>query len=134
MKFSLILFTTLKSPLTVLPASQDSGCSALPAAQTSLDPVRTLVRALVRKPGDYKPMGCLCIYMLVRLLVCVFVCVSVCASVSLTSYACLYVSLCMFICVCFCVSFYLCVCLCHCGWCICLCDNVSENLLVSVSM
>ena len=107
----------------MLPTSKGSGCSPLPAAQTSLDPFRTLVRALLRRPGDYEPMGCLCIYVLV----CLFVCVSVCACVSLTSYACFYVSLCMFICVCLCVSMCLCVCLCHCGWCICLCDCVSEN-------
>ena len=73
----------------MLHTSQGSGFSALPAAQTSLDPVRTLVRALVRKPGDYEPMGCLCIYVSVCLFVCVLVCVSVCASVSMTSYACL---------------------------------------------
>ena len=108
-KSSLILFTTLQSHLTVLPTSQGGGCNAFPAAQNSLDPVRTLVRALVRRPGDYESMGCLCIYVLVCLCVCVFVCVSVCASVSLTSYACLYVSLCMCICVCLCfhVSVYL---------------------------
>ena len=84
----------------MLPTSQGGGFSALPGAQTSLDPVRTLVRALVRKPGDYEPIGCLCIYVSVCLFVCVLVCVSVCASVSMTSYVCLYVSLCMFICVC----------------------------------
>ena len=112
-KSSLILFTTLLSPLTMLPASHSSGCSTLPAAQTSLDPVRTVVRALVRKPGDYEPMGCLHIYVLMCLCVCVFIFVSVCASLSLTSYACLRVSLCMCICVCLCVSICLCVCLCH---------------------
>ena len=86
----------------MLHTSQGSGCNPFPAAQTSLDPFRTLVRALFRRPGDYKPMGCLCIYVLV----CLFVCVSVWVCVSLTSYACFYVSLCMFICllVCFHVS------------------------------
>ena len=63
------LFTTLKSPLTMFHASQGSGYSPLPAAQTSPDPFRTLVRALVRRPGDYESMGCLpmclcvCLYM-----------------------------------------------------------------------
>ena len=109
-KSSLILFTTLSSHLNVLPASQGSGCSTLPAAQTSLDPVRALLRALVRRPGNYEPMGCLCIYVLMWLCLCVFVCVSVCASVSLTSYSCLYVSLCVCIYVCLCVSICLCVC------------------------
>ena len=93
----------------MLHTSQRSGCSPLPAAQTSLDPFRTLVRALVRRPGDYEPMGCLCIYALVCLFVCVFVCVSVSACVSLTSYACLYVSLCVFVCLLVC--FYVSVCL-----------------------
>ena len=82
----------------MLHASQGSGCSPLPAAQTSPDPFRTLVRALVRRPGDYEPMGYLNIYLHVCLFVyvflCVFVCVSVSACVSLTSYACFYVSLC----------------------------------------
>jgi len=114
----------------MLHASQGSGCNPLPAAQTSPDPFRTLVRALVRRLGDYEPMDCLCIYVLVCLFVCVFVCVSVRACVCLTSYACLYVSLCMFICICLCVSMCLCVLLCHCGWCICLCDWVSENAFV----
>ena len=59
------LFTTLYSPLIMLQASQCSGCSPLPAAQTSPDPFRTHVRALVRIPGDYEPMGCLYIYLLV---------------------------------------------------------------------
>ena len=64
----------------MLHASQGSGCNPLPAAQTSLDPFRTLVRALFRRPGDYKPMGCLCIYVLVCLYVCLYVslCVLVC--------------------------------------------------------
>ena len=118
----------------MLHASQGSGCSPLSAAESSLDPFRNLVRALVRRPGDYEPMGCLCIYVLVCLFVCVFVCVSVSACVSLTSYACFYVSLCRFICVCLCVSMCLCVCLCHCGWCICLCDCVSENAFVCVCL
>ena len=76
------LFTTLYSPLTMLPTSKGSACSPLPAAQTSLDPFRTLVRALVRRPGDYEPMGCLCIYVLVCLFVCVCMCLCVCLCVS----------------------------------------------------
>ena len=115
----------------MLHTSQGNGCNPLPAAQTSQDPFRTLVKALVRRPGDYEPIDYLHIYLLVCLFVyvfvCVFVCVSVSASVSLTSYACLYVFLCMFLCVCLCVSMCLCVCLCRSGWCICLCDCVSEN-------
>ena len=105
----------------MLHASQGNGCNPLPAAKTSLHPFRTLVRALVRRPGDYEPMGCLHIY----LLVCLFVCVSVSACVSLTSYACLYVYVYMCLLVCFDVS----MCQCRCGWCICLCDCVSENVL-----
>ena len=54
------------------------------------------------------------------------VCVSVCASVSLTSYACFYASSCVFPCVC--------VCLCHCGWCLCLCDYLSDNAFVCVCL
>ena len=77
----------------MLHASQGSGCSPLSGAQNSLDPFRTLVRALVRRPGDYEPMGCLCIYVFMCLFVYVFVCDSNCAFVSLTSYVCLYVSL-----------------------------------------
>ena len=122
----------------MLHAPQGSGCNPLPAAQTSPDPFRSLVRALVRRPGDYEPIDYLHIYLLVCLFVyvfvCVFVCVSVSASVSLTSYACLYVFLCMFLCVCLCVSMCLCVCLCCCGWCICLCDCVSENAFVCVCL
>ena len=94
----------------MLSASQGSGGSPLPDAENSLDPVRILGRAMVRRPGDYEPMGCLCIYVLV----CMCLCVSVCASVSLTSYACLYVLLCMFICVCLCV--YMCLCVCVSLW------------------
>jgi len=104
----------------MLPTSKGSGCSPIPAAQTYLDPFRTLVRALLRRPGIMNPW-----------VVCVFMCLCVnlyvCFYVSLTSYACFYVSLCRFICVCLYVSKCLCVCLCHCGWCICLCDCVSEN-------
>ena len=118
----------------MLSTSKGSRCSPLLATRTSLDPFRTLVRALLRRPGDYEPMGCLCIYVLVCLSVCVFVCVSVSSCVSLTSCACFYVSLCMLICVCLCVSKGLCVCLCHCGWCICLCDCVSENAFVCVCL
>ena len=116
----------------MLPTSKVSGCSILSATQTSLVPFRTLVRAMIRRPGGYKPVGCLCIYVLVCLLVCVFVCVSVCACVSLTSYACLYVSLYVYMCllVCFNVS----VCQCHCGWCIYLCDCVSKNAFVCVCL
>ena len=109
----------------MLPASQGSGCSALQASQTHLDPVRKLVIVLVKRPGDYEPMGCLYIYVLV----CLFVCVYVCFCMSLTSYACLYVSLYVYMCLLF-VSMCLCVCLYHCGWCICLCDYVSENQFV----
>ena len=118
----------------MLPTSKGSGYSPLPGTQTSLVPFRTMVRAMLRRPGDYEPTGCLCIYVHVCLFVCVFLCVSVCACVSLTSYACFYVSLCMFICVCLCVSMCLCVCLCRCGWCICLCDCVSENAFVCVCL
>ena len=94
----------------MLPTSKGSGCSPLPDAQTSLDPFSTLDRALLRSPGHYEPMGCLCIYVLVCLFVCVFVCVSVSACVSLTSYVCFFVSLCRFINVCLYVSKCLCVC------------------------
>ena len=118
----------------MLHASQGSGRNPLPAAQTSLDPFRTLFR----RPGDYEPIGFLNIYLYVCLFVyvfvCVFVCVSVSACVCLTSYACLYVSLCIFICVCLCVSMCLCVCLCRCGWCICLRDCVYENGFVCVCL
>ena len=89
----------------MLHTSQGSGCNPFPAVQKSLDPFRTLVRALVRKPGDYQPIGCLHIYLLVCLFVYVFVCVSVSACVSLTSYASLYLSQC--ICVCLCASMWL---------------------------
>ena len=101
-----------------------------PSCTDLLDPFRTMVRAFLRRPGYYEPMGCLCIYVLV----CLSVCVSECACVSLTSYACFYVSLCRFICVCLCVSMCLCVSLCCCGWCICLCDCVSENAFVCVCL
>ena len=93
----------------MLHASQGSGCNPLPAAQTSLDPFRTLVRTLVRRPGDYEPMGGLHIYLVVCLFVCVFVCVSVSVCVSLTSYACLYVSVYVYMCLLMC--FHVCVCL-----------------------
>jgi len=122
----------------MLHTSQGSGCNPFPAVQKSLDPFRTLVRALVRKPGDYQPIGCLHIYLLVCLFVYVFVCVSVNACVSLTSYSCLYVSL--FLCVCLCVNMYLCVCLCRCGWCIYIYiyiyiyNYVSENVFVCVCL
>ena len=79
----------------MLPTSKGSGCSSLPAAQTSLYPFRTLIRAMLRRPGDYEPMGCLdisvlvCLFIsvLVCLFVCVFACFFVCACVSVTSYA-----------------------------------------------
>ena len=118
----------------MLPTSKCSGCSSLPAAQTSMDPFRNLVRVSLRRPGDYEPMGCLCISVLVCLFVSVFACFFVCACASLTSYACFYVLLCMFLCVCLCVSMFLCVCLCHCEWCICLWDYVSENAFVCVCL
>ena len=117
----------------MLPTSKCNGCSPLPAAQTSLDPYRTLVRALVREPGDYVLMGCLCIYGLLCLFVCVFVCVTVCACVSLTSYAC-FMCLCVCLCVSACVFPCVCVSVCHCVWCICLCDRVSENAFVCVCL
>ena len=60
----------------MLHTSQGSGYSPLPAAQASPDPFRILVRALVRRPGDYEPMGCLHIYVFMCLFVYVFVCVS----------------------------------------------------------
>ena len=82
----------------MLPTSKGSGCSPLLAAQTSLDPFRTLIRALFRRPGDYKPMGCLCIYVFMCLFVYVFVCDSNCAFVSLTGYACLSVPACVSMC------------------------------------
>ena len=90
----------------MLHASQGSGCSPLPAAQTSPDPFRIMVRALVRRPGDYEPTSFLRIYVFMCLFVYVFVCVSVSACVSLTSYACLYVPVYVFVCllVCFHVS------------------------------
>ena len=121
------LFTTLYSPLTMLPTSKGSACSPLPAAQTSLDPFRTLFRAFLRSPGYYEPMGCLHIYVLVCLFVCVFVCVSVCACVSLTSYACFHMSLlvCFHVSMCLSVPFWLCI---------CLCDCVSENVFVCVCL
>ena len=91
----------------MLPTSEGSWFSPLPATKSSLVPFRILVRALVRMPGDYEALACLCIYVLVSLYVCLYV--------SLTSYAYLLVSLCMFLCVCLCVSMCLCVCLCRCG-------------------
>ena len=94
----------------MLPISKGSGCSPLSAAQTSLDPFRTLVRALLRKPGDYEPMGCLCIYVLVCLSVCVFLCVSVCACVS--PCVCVSVSVVegdVYFCVTVCLRMHLCV-------------------------
>ena len=106
------LFTTLQSPLTMLPTSKGSGCSILPATKNFLVPFRTLVRAMLRRPGDQEPTGCLCIYALVCLFLSVFICVSVCACVSLTSCACLHVLLCMFICVCLCVFPCVCVSVC----------------------
>ena len=118
----------------MLPNSKHSGCSLLPATQTSLVPFRTLIRAMLRRPGYYELMGSLCISVLVCLFLSVFACFFVCACASLTSYACFYVLLCMFLCVCLCVSMFLCVCLCHCEWCICLWDYVSENAFVCVCL
>ena len=118
----------------MLPTSKCSGCSPLPAAQTSLDQFRTLVKALLRRPGDYEPTGCLCICVLVCLFVCAFVCVSVCACVSLTSDACFYVSLCWFICACLYVSKCLCGHLCRFWWFICLCDCMSKNAFMCVCL
>ena len=84
----------------MLPTSKGSGCSPLPAAQTSPDTFRTLVRALVRRPAVIMNPWIVCVSM------CLYMClyVSLCVFVSLTSCAYFYVSLCMFICVCFCVS------------------------------
>ena len=77
----------------MLHVSQGSRCNPLPAAQTSPDPFKTLIRPLVRRPEDYEPIGCLHIYLLVLLFVyvfiCVFLCVSVSACVALTSFPCL---------------------------------------------
>ena len=47
--------------------------AALSQLQTSLDPFKTLVRALVRRPGDYEPMDCLCIYVFMCLYMCLYV-------------------------------------------------------------
>ena len=66
----------------MLHTSQGSGCNPLPAAQTSPDSFRTLVRALVRRPVDYEPIGCLHVYLLLCLFVYVFVCVFLCVCVS----------------------------------------------------
>ena len=84
----------------MLPTSKGSECSPLSVAQTSLDPFRTLARALLRRPGDYEPMDCLCIYVLV------------CFHVSM----CLSVPFWLCICLCDCVSenVFVCVCLCPC--------------------
>ena len=49
-----------------------------PAVQTSLDPVRTLVRAMLRRPGDYQPLGCLCIHMDTHMYLYVSLCVLLC--------------------------------------------------------
>ena len=76
----------------MLSTSKGSGCSPLVAAQTSLDPFRTLVRAMLRRPGDYRTHG-LFVYLCACVFVCMcFVCVSVSACVPLTSYAYFYVS------------------------------------------
>ena len=94
----------------MLPTSKGSGCRPLSSAQTSLVPFRTLVRAMLRRPGDYEPMGCLCIYVLVCLSVCVFLCVSVCACVS--PCVCVSVSVVeggVYVCVTVCLRMYLCV-------------------------
>ena len=117
----------------MLHASQGSGCNSLPSAQTSPDPFSTLVRALVRSPGDYELTGCLHICLLVCLFVCVFVCVSVSACVSLTSYACLYVS-CVGLYVSGCVFPSVCVSVCVIVGGLCLCDCVSENVFVCVCL
>ena len=71
---------------------------------------------------------CACVF------ICMCVCMCLCVCLCVSDYLCLYVPLCMFICVCLCVSMCLCVCLCCCGWCICLCDFVSENAFVWVCL
>ena len=82
----------------MLHTSQGSGCSPLPAAQTSPDPFRTLVRALVRRPGDYESMGCLPM--------CLCVCLYMCLYVSLIVHLCLWLAMHVYMCllVCFHVS------------------------------
>ena len=57
----------------MLHASHRAVGAALSQLQTSLDPFKTLVRALVRRPGDYEPMGCLCIYVFMCLYMCLYV-------------------------------------------------------------
>ena len=57
----------------MLPTSEGSWFSPLPATKSSLVPFRILVRALVRMPGDYEALACLCIYVLVSLYVCLYV-------------------------------------------------------------
>ena len=69
----------------MLHASQGSGRNPLPAAQTSLDPFRTLFR----RPGDYEPIGFLNIYLYVCLFV--YVCVTVCLRMHLCVSACVHV-------------------------------------------
>ena len=98
----------------MLHASQSSGCNPLPAAQSSLDPFRILVRALVRRPGDYEHSSCLHIYLLLCLFVYVFVRVFVCVSVSACVFPCVCVSVCVvvgdaYVCVTVCLRVYLCV-------------------------
>ena len=102
-------------------ASQGSGCSPLPAAQTSPDPFRTLVRALVRRPGDYESMGCLPMCLCVCLYICLYVSLIVllCLWLAMHVYMCLclYVSACVFPCVCVSVcvivgGLYVCVTMC----------------------
>ena len=57
----------------MLHASHRAVGAALSQLQTSLDPFKALVRALVRRPGDYEPMGCLCIYVFMCLYMCLYV-------------------------------------------------------------
>ena len=93
----------------MLPTSKGSGCRPLSSAQTSLVPFRTLVRAMLRRPGDYEPMGRLCICVLVYLFVCVFVCVFLCVSERLPVSICVCVFVCVGICVSVCLCLFTCV-------------------------
>jgi len=69
-----------------------------------------------------------------------YMCLYVCLYVSLWVLVCLwlamhvYMCLCVFLCACLCVSMCLCACLCCWGWCICLCDYVSENVFLCVCL
>ena len=117
----------------MLPTSNGSGCSPLPATQISLDPLRSWSETCSEVLGIMKPWV-VCVSM------CLWVCLYVCLYVSLWVLVCLwlamhvYICLCVCFCVCLCVSMCLCVSLCHCGWYICLCDCVSEDLFLCVCL